>query len=109
MGKHLYVTNISSDTTVAELSQIFERVGDVVSMEISTNPHTGAHLNYGFVEMATGELAQAAVQSVSGYLLHHRKLQVKVLGGRGPDKSIALDDDSRASQRRKRPGAPKAN
>jgi RNA recognition motif-containing protein len=107
MSKHLYVTNISTDTTMEEFSQLFTRVGTVVAMEISADPHTGKQKDYGFVEMATGELAQAAAQSVTGYLLHNRKIQVKVIGGHGPDRSIALDDDSKSGtgQRRKRPAA----
>jgi RNA recognition motif-containing protein len=111
MSAHLYVTNISSDTTEAELNQVFAQVGTVISMEISTDPHTGAQKSYGFVEMATRELAQAAVQSVTGYLLHNRKIQVKVLGGRGPDTSIADDDrvQSRAGQRRTRTSKTKPN
>jgi RNA recognition motif-containing protein len=111
MSKHLYITNISSDTTVAELNQIFARVGTIVSMEISTDPHTGAQMSYGFVEMETRELAQAAVHSVNGFLLHNRKIQVKELGSREPDRSINHNEepDSRVGQRRKRAGTKKAN
>jgi cold-inducible RNA-binding protein len=110
MGKHLYITNISSDTTELELNQLFARVGTVVSMEISTDPHTGAQKSYGFVEMETLELAQAAVQSVSGYLLHHRKIQVKVLGMREMKSPITDEQTtSRATQRRTRTGSSKSN
>jgi RNA recognition motif-containing protein len=79
MSKQLYITNLSSDTTESELNLLFAQVGTVVSMQISTDPHTGAHKSYGWVEMATLELAQAAVRSVNNYLLHNRKIQVKEL------------------------------
>lgn len=106
MSTQLYITNLSSDTTESELDHIFARIGMVVSMRISIDPHTGAQKSYGFVEMETLELAQAAVQSMNGYLLHNRKIQVKVLGAREPQKSVSQDKQlqSRAIQRRKRLG-----
>ena len=110
MSKQLYITNLSSDTTESELNQLFARVGTVVSMQITTDPHTGAHRSYGFVEMETLELAQAAVRSVNNYLLHNRKIQVKEL--RSTQQKSGSEEEqapSRAGQRSARKASKKSS
>src|SRR5688572_5811184 len=79
MKSKLYITNISSRATEAELESIFMQVGTVISVRIATDPRTNERRNYGFVEMETQELARTALRSISGYLLHDRKLQLSEL------------------------------
>src|SRR5687767_5476100 len=68
MTNKLYVTNISTDATETDLRDLFEQVGAVVSVRIAIHPKTGLQRNYGFVEMETPELAQAAEKSLNNHL-----------------------------------------
>jgi RNA recognition motif-containing protein len=79
MTKKLYVTNISPDTSEAELKDFFLQVGPVVSVRIAIHPKTGLQRNYGFVEMETPELAQAAEQRLNNHPLHDRNVQMSVV------------------------------
>src|SRR5258706_9951863 len=79
MTNKLYVNNISAETSEAELRQAFEVVGPVLAVRIAIHPKTGLQRNYGFIEMETVELAQAAALNLNDHILHDRKLQVSVV------------------------------
>ena len=79
MTKRLYMSNLSSNTTEAELNQLFARVGPVVELRIKTDPHTGAQRSFGIVEMETLDQAHAAIKSVHNTMLHEHKIQVREL------------------------------
>lgn len=111
MGKQLYLTNLSSFTTEAELTQLFAQVGNVVSMQILTDRHTGAQRGYAFLEMESLEISELAVQKIHGYVLHDRKIQVKLLGVHQPPNvtTPAKQSPPPAKQRKDRAGRKKPN
>jgi len=76
MNKRLYVGGISYDTTEDGLRQAFEQAGTVESVKIITDSDSGRSKGFGFVEMATPEEAQAAIEMWNGKELDGRTLVV---------------------------------
>ncbi|MDR1932276.1 MAG: RNA-binding protein [Spirochaetales bacterium] len=76
MANKLYVGNLSYSTDEAELQGIFAQYGEVASVNIITDKMTGRARGFGFVEMATPEAAQAAIEATNGMELRGRQLRV---------------------------------
>ncbi len=76
MAKKLYVGGISYNTTEAALSDAFSKAGNVVSANIIMDRMTGKSKGFGFVEMATDQEAQAAIDMFNGKELDGRNLTV---------------------------------
>jgi len=78
MSSKLFVANFPFDTTVDELSDLFGRHGEVISAKIATDRETGRSRGFGFVEMASSEMASAAIENLNGADLGGRPLAVRV-------------------------------
>ena len=76
MGKKLYVGNLPFSATQSELDELFGQVGTVESVNIITDKFSGESRGFGFVEMATDEEAQAAIERLDGQELKGRALKV---------------------------------
>ncbi len=76
MGKKLYVGNLPFSATQGELDELFGQVGTVESVNIITDKFSGESRGFGFVEMATDEEAQAAIERLDGQDLKGRALKV---------------------------------
>jgi RNA recognition motif-containing protein len=74
--KKLYVGNISYRTTEDELRELFSQCGEVVSVKLITDAHTGNAKGFGFVEMATEEAAQKAVAELNATMFGERTITV---------------------------------
>ncbi len=76
MEKKLYVGNISYKTTEDELRELFSKCGEVLSVKIITDAHTGSPKGFGFVEMASEQDAQKAIAELNGTISADRTLTV---------------------------------
>lgn len=76
MAKKLYVGNLSYITTSDALSELFEAIGEVVSVSLITDRMTGQSKGFAFVEMADLEAAQAAIDQLNGRELDGRPIRV---------------------------------
>ena len=76
MNTKLFVGSLSWNTTEDGLRQAFEKAGNVVSAKIPTERETGRSRGFGFVEMATAEEAQAAIDMWNGKELDGRNIVV---------------------------------
>lgn len=76
MAKKLYVGGLSFSTTVDELRALFAQVGTVESVTIVTDKFSGQSRGFGFVEMASSQEAQQAVQKLNGQTLGGRSIVV---------------------------------
>jgi len=76
MGNRLYVGNLSYNTSEADLRDTFSKHGQVVSAQLVTDRMTGQARGFGFVEMATVEDAQKAIDELNGFQLDGRTLTV---------------------------------
>jgi len=76
MAKKLYVGGLSYDTTEATLKETFSAAGTVESAAIIIDKMTNRSKGFGFVEMATEEEAQKAIETLNGKELDGRTLTV---------------------------------
>ncbi|HEY0376232.1 MAG TPA: RNA-binding protein [Pyrinomonadaceae bacterium] len=87
MTTKLYVGNLSFKTTSDDLRDHFSQAGTVESASIIEDRETGRSRGFGFVEMATAEDAQAAIEQFNGKDMNGRSLTVneaKPKTDRGP-------------------------
>jgi RNA recognition motif-containing protein len=66
MGRKLYVGNLSFSVDSAALEQMFSEFGKVESASVVTDRETGRSRGFGFVEMSSGEEAEAAINALNG-------------------------------------------
>ena len=76
MAKKLYVGNLSFNVTQGDLEELFAQVGTVESVNIITDKFSGQSRGFGFVEMASNEETQVAIERFDGYDLKGRALKV---------------------------------
>lgn len=75
--KKLFVGNLPWSTTEDDLRNMFSQDGMVVeSVQIITDRETGRSKGFGFVEMATIEDAEKAVNMFNNYDMNGRKMVV---------------------------------
>ncbi len=85
MSTRLYVGNLSWDTQEDDLIRAFEQDGrSVTSARIMTDRDTGRSRGFAFVEMATDEDAQGAIQALDGQDMDGRALRVNEAQERPP-------------------------
>lgn len=72
----LYVGNLSFDATEGDLSELFNGVGSVVSVEVVSNQYTQKSKGFAFVSMATVDEAKRAVTELHDQEFMGRKLLV---------------------------------
>ena len=89
MSMKLYVGNLSFQTSSEDLQELFAKAGTVESATVVEDRETGRSRGFGFVEMATNEEGQAAIQQFNGKEFNGRNLTVNEArpredrGGRG--------------------------
>lgn len=90
MSTKLYVGNLSFGVTSDDLQEHFAQAGAVESAKIVEDRDTGRSRGFGFVEMASAEEAQAAIEQFNGQDFDGRNLVVNEArpreeggGGRG--------------------------
>jgi RNA recognition motif-containing protein len=76
MAKKLYVGNLSWGTTGDALRDTFSQAGTVESATVITDKMSGRSKGFGFVEMASDEEAQKAIEMFNGKELDGRPLTV---------------------------------
>lgn len=87
MAKKLYVGGLPYSTGEAELKEAFGQAGAVESASIITDKMSGRSRGFGFVEMATDEDAQKAIEMWHNKEMGGRTLTVneaRPLAPRGP-------------------------
>lgn len=103
MVQKLYVGNLSYDTTVDELTELFGQYGEVHSVNLITDRDTGRPRGFGFVEM---DNASEAMTSLNGHELGGRALAINEArertsggggGGRGGGRGHRNSSDRRSN------------
>jgi RNA recognition motif-containing protein len=85
--KKLYVGNLSFETTEAELRALFEQEGEVTSVALITDRNTGRPRGFAFVEFATEDSAQKAMQRFNDMAFGGRNLRVNEAQQRSESRS----------------------
>jgi RNA recognition motif-containing protein len=88
MARKLYVGNLPYNTAEQDLQELFASAGAVETVNLMRDMATGQARGFGFVEMATDEDAQNAIQQLNNFQYGGRNLTVnearpKTSGGGG--------------------------
>ncbi len=76
MGRKLYVGNLPFSAGETELQELFTQAGAVDSVKVMRDMATGRARGFAFVEMATDNEAQAAIDKFHNYEFGGRNLTV---------------------------------
>ena len=83
----IYLGNLGDDVSEEELRKEFGAFGEVASVDIITDKHSGRPKGFGFVEMATKSEAEAAIAGLNGKTLKDRTLTVNEARPRSDNRS----------------------
>ena len=78
MSNRLYVGNLPFHATEDLIQQHFAAAGEVVSVQLMLDRMTGQSRGFCFVEMASPDAAQKAIQTLNGVELAGRSLRVDI-------------------------------
>jgi len=76
MTVRLYVGNLAFSTSSEDLQQLFGQAGTVETATVIEDRETGRSRGFGFVEMASKEEGQKAIEQFNGTDLNGRNLTV---------------------------------
>src|SRR6186713_2276197 len=79
----IFVAGLPYDLDDAELEEIFEKFGKVVSAKVAIDRETGKSKGFGFVEMLNDAEAKDAIESLNDISLGKKPLVVKAADERG--------------------------
>ena len=77
MTPKLFVAGLPYSVTDDQLIEHFSQIGEVIAAHVAIERETGRSRGFGFVEMASVELAQKAIQTLNEAPLNGRNLVVK--------------------------------
>lgn len=78
MAVKLFIGGLSFSTSSDRLREAFAAIGPVESANVVTDRDTGRSRGFGFVEMASAEDANAAVERLNGTNLDGRTIKVEI-------------------------------
>lgn len=78
MQNKLFVGGLPWAVDDAQLEELFAPHGEVTSARVVTDKFTGKSRGFGFVEYATDEQAQAAIDAMDGSEIDGRTINVNV-------------------------------
>ena len=73
---NIYVGNLPFSSTESEIEELFKQFGQVDSVALINDRETGRPRGFGFVEMASSDVAKAAIQELDGQDFGGRPLRV---------------------------------
>jgi RNA recognition motif-containing protein len=76
MDVDVFIGNLSKSTTAEDLLSLFKVAGEVMSVNIMTNPKSGESRCFAFITMSAQSEADRAVSMFNSYLLDEHLLKV---------------------------------
>lgn len=102
MSCKIYVGNLPYSVTDSSLKSNFAEYGSVSSAKIMMDRETGRSKGFGFVEMASPEVAQAAIAALHGMSVEGRSIVVSLArpreegGGSGGYSAVGYNTTKRS-------------
>ena len=62
---NLYISNLSYNVTDADLNELFDDYGEILSARVITDRETGRSRGFGFVELKDDDLAKKAIEELN--------------------------------------------
>ena len=93
----LYVGNLSKEVTDAQLNELGNAYGKVVSAAVATDRASGKPPGFGFLEFENAEIGNAAITGLNGRDVNGQQLMVAEAR---PQKRLAVAADSASTQTR---------
>ncbi|MGF6211737.1 RNA recognition motif domain-containing protein [Comamonas sp. 4034] len=87
MSNKIYVGNLPYSVTDSSLKDNFAEFGDVSSAKVMMDRDTGRSKGFGFVEMASADVAQAAIKGLNGMSVDGRQIVVNLARPREESRS----------------------
>ncbi|MGE8494679.1 MULTISPECIES: RNA-binding protein [Comamonas] len=78
MSSKIYVGNLPYSVTDSSLQDNFSEFGSVTSAKVMMDRDTGRSKGFGFVEMASADVAQAAIDALNGRSVDGRQIVVNL-------------------------------
>ncbi len=78
MSTNIYVGNLPFQTSSSDLEALFATHGEVTSAQVISDRDTGRSRGFGFVEMASADAANAAIEALDGHDYDGRRLKVNI-------------------------------
>ncbi|HAO46930.1 MAG TPA: RNA-binding protein [Ferruginibacter sp.] len=75
---NIYVSNLSFNTSDAELNELFSAFGQVTSAKVITDKGTGRSRGFGFVEMSSEQEGNDAILGLNNKEVEGRAMAVSV-------------------------------
>ncbi len=75
---NIYVSNLSFNTSDAELNELFSEFGEVSSAKVITDRETGRSRGFGFVEMPSEDEGKEAMAGLNNKEVEGRAMSVSV-------------------------------
>lgn len=72
----LFICKLNSLTKAEDIAMIFQRFGDLLSVEIVRDKDTGSSLGYGFIEFEKKKSCEEAYRKMEGIIIDDRKIHV---------------------------------
>ena len=85
---NIYVGQLPYSVTEEELREMFAQFGEVVSLNIIMDRHTGQSKGFGFVEMPNNSEADQAIKGLNKSMLKGREIKVNQAEERRKKKSF---------------------
>ena len=73
---NIFVGNLASNVTEAELKELFTSYGEVESLNIIKDKYTGESRGFGFVKMPSDEEANKAIKALDGSTVSDKSIKV---------------------------------
>lgn len=85
---NIYVGQLPYSVTEEELREMFAQFGEVVSLNIIMDRHTGQSKGFGFVEMPNNSEADQAIKGLNKSMVKGREIKVNQAEERRKKKSF---------------------
>eukprot|EP00727_Mastigamoeba_balamuthi_P007416 m51a1_g3295 hypothetical protein (661) ;mRNA; f:284820-287338 len=99
-SNRVYVGNIPWDVNEAELLSVFKAFGSVTSISLMTNPDTGKHKGFAFLEYESPQMAFDAIERMNGTLFAGRQLRVWHANTAGASAALLAQQQQQQQQQR---------